>query len=80
MSGKKLVPKNPNDDWEIRREAGSIVWWVYWKDQHAVPANLVRENNRGWTFETFCIGSSRVEFFYSRGEYDLILQEGDEEE
>lgn len=32
---------------------------------------LERENNRGWTFCNYSLCSSRLELFYSRGEYEL---------
>jgi len=37
-----------------------------------IPFRLMKENNRGWTFDNYTITHHKTTLFFSRGEFEII--------
>ena len=66
--------RRPSTEIELRKSAYNTNYWhVYEADyQKLLPLELVKENNRGWTFHNYTITGNRTVFFFSRGDWEMI--------
>lgn len=46
--------------------------FFYYGVEIPFPVFLVKDNNRGWTFENHTITHNRTLLFFSRGEFEMI--------
>lgn len=59
---------------ELRKLSDKELHWQIYEFGRAkfIPLSLVKENNRGWTFENYTLTCNRTVFFFSRGEWEMI--------
>lgn len=47
------------------------IWWLVVENVNTlILFKCVRENNRGWTLESWAMGSGKTRIFLSRGEWE----------
>ena len=56
---------------ENEPEANKL-WWLEFDGSRVIPCTLIKENNRGWSFVSYLLGSGSTNIFCSRGEYEMI--------
>lgn len=71
----KLVNRRDRDlTWEYSEDTDAF--FHRFRGRGNTMGDLIRENNRGWTFRNWLLTGNAVDLFCSRGEWEAVHEEG----